>query len=115
MNRAAILSRLIRERREREQCFDADLFADPAWDILLDLAHADATGATLSVTDVCVGACVPPTTALRWIGVLQERGLIERHDDPGDRRRGWLALTEAGRDAMDGYLARVAGQWQAAA
>jgi len=114
-NRAAILSRLIRERREREQCFDADLFADPAWDILLDLAHASATGRRLCVTAVCIGSGVPTTTALRWIGLLIDAGLVEREDDPFDRRRGWLALTEAGRDAMDGYLARVAGRWQAAA
>ena len=108
MNRAAALSRLIRERRHRASHFDAELFREPAWDILLDLAYANATGRRLCVTAVCIGSGVPSTTALRWIGLLIDAGLVEREDDPGDRRRGWLSLTEAGRDAMDGYLAGIA-------
>jgi DNA-binding MarR family transcriptional regulator len=107
MNRAAALSRLIRERRHRASHFDVELFREPAWDILLDLAHASATGRRLSITAVCIGSGVPWTTALRWIGTLTGHGLVEREDDPDDRRRGWLALTEAGRDAMDDYLAGI--------
>lgn len=104
MNYTAILRRLIAERQCRAHCFDAELFREPAWDILLDLALAGATGRSLSITAVCIGSGVPATTALRWIGVLTKAGLIERQDDRNDRRRGWLSLTEAGRDAMQAYL-----------
>ncbi len=35
--RAKAVRRMLRQRRMREQYFPADLFADPAWDMLLDL------------------------------------------------------------------------------
>lgn len=42
------------------------------------------------------------------IGALENRGLIERRRDPGDRRRLLVALTPAGRALLDEYRAPVA-------
>jgi hypothetical protein len=99
-----VLAQLMSDRRRRADHFPADLFADPAWDILLDLALAAARQASLSVTDVCAGAGVPQTTALRYINLLEGRGLIERAADPLDRRRFWLSLTPTALLAMQAYL-----------
>jgi hypothetical protein len=86
---------------------DADLFADPARDILLDLFVAGEEGHRISISSCCIAAAVPPTTALRWIGMLKKRGLIEEAVDPADGRRKWLALTPAVHAAMRDYVNAV--------
>ncbi|MFV0624848.1 hypothetical protein ACBY01_12680 [Sphingomonas sp. ac-8] len=103
---AAIRS-VIRARRLRAQFFDAQLFADPAWDMLLDLMAARLERASVSVSSLCIAAAVPPTTALRWITTMTEAGLFEREDDPLDRRRAYIALTETAFEGMRGYTAAV--------
>lgn len=99
------LRKVIKRRRARETCFPAGLFADPAWDILLDLTIARIERRDLSVTDVCVAAAVPQTTALRWIGTLEREGLIDRIPDPRDSRRVIVRLSADGWARMERYLA----------
>ncbi len=60
--------RIIRQRQLRARFFDGELFADPAWDMLLDLTAARVEARRVSVTSLCIASGVPPTTALRWIG-----------------------------------------------
>lgn len=102
------LRQVIKRRRARELCFPAGLFADPAWDILLDLTVARIERQDLSVTDVCVAAAVPQTTALRWIGTLEREGLIDRTPDVRDSRRVIVRLSEHGWEQMERYL-RITG------
>jgi hypothetical protein len=78
---------LLRARRLREQYLPSDLFADPAWDMILDLMAARLANQRVSVSSLCIAAAVPPTTALRWIRQLTERGVFSRIDDPADGRR----------------------------
>lgn len=98
---------LIKLRRNRDRFFDAELFADPAWDILLELYAAALGQLRVPVTSLCSGAAVPATTALRWIGQLEERGLITRRPDPTDGRRCFLMLSSDGFEAMNGYFRTV--------
>jgi DNA-binding MarR family transcriptional regulator len=102
-----LLRRIIRPRQLRARYFDADLFADPAWDILLDLAAARAEHKRVSVTSLCIASGVPPTTALRWIAQMTESGLLERIEDDADRRRAFVALTDSAADAMSRYFAEL--------
>src|SRR3546814_2543305 len=76
---------MLRQRRMREQYFPADLFADPAWDMLLDLYAARLEHQPVSVSSLCIAAAVPATTALRWIKTMTEAGLFVREADPQDR------------------------------
>ena len=101
---AALFRALIRVRRARAEHLPADLFADPAWDMLLDLMAARLEGEKVAVSSLCVAAAVPPTTALRWIGVLAERGLIVRTTDPTDRRRVNVELAAATAQALLAWL-----------
>lgn len=87
-------------RRVREAVFGADLFADPAWDILLEAYACTLSQRRTSVTDLCHAARIPSTTALRWVGKLEQDGWLKRHGDPLDRRRSWVELTEKGVGAM---------------
>lgn len=100
-----LVRRIIRQRRMRERYFDPGLFADPAWDILLDLTAARAEHTRVSVTSLCIASGVPPTTALRWIGQMVEAGLLERVEDEADRRRAFIALSDRTAEAMARYFA----------
>lgn len=96
---------IIRGRRLRDSYFPADLFADPAWDMLLDLVAARLEGRDVAVSSLCIAAAVPPTTALRWIKSLTEAGVFIRVADPHDGRRVFITLADATADAMLNYLA----------
>lgn len=102
-----LVRRIIRQRQLRARFFDAELFADPAWDMLLDLTAARAEHQRVSVTSLCIASGVPPTTALRWIGQMTEAGLFQRIEDDADRRRAFIALTDEASDAMARYFAEV--------
>lgn len=101
---AAYIRMLIRTRRLRTHYFRADLFADPAWDMLLDLLAAQLEGKKVAVSSLCIAAAVPPTTALRWIGVLAENDLIVRVADPDDGRRVHVELAPVTARALRAWL-----------
>lgn len=98
---------IIRQRQMRAKFFDAELFADPAWDILLDLTAARAEQVRVSVTSLCIASGVPPTTALRWIGQMSQAGLLERVEDESDRRRAFIALSDTAASGMARYFAEL--------
>lgn len=100
---------LLRNRRLRGRYLPGDLFADPAWDILLDLFAASAERKSVSVTSACVAAAVPVTTAQRWLRDLERRGLVERSHDNGDRRRVLVRISSAGSDAIAKWLTATGG------
>lgn len=104
---ARLVRRIMQQRRAREKFFDAELFADPAWDMLLDLTAARAEHQRVSVTSLCIASGVPPTTALRWIKQMVDVGLFERVEDDTDRRRAFIALSDKAADAMARYFAEI--------
>ena len=95
---------IIKQRRLRERYFDAALFADPGWDILLDLYAAQDEGAQVSVSSLCIAASVPPTTALRWIANMTGAGMLVRVQDPEDARRVFIELSPATKERLDSYF-----------
>jgi hypothetical protein len=101
---AARIRAHIRARRLRGKFFPEDLFADPAWDMLLDLAAARLEGRKVSVSSLCIAANVPTTTGLRWIKTLVDRQMFERHSDPSDARRAFIALTPATAETLTACL-----------
>lgn len=98
------LSALLSLRKERNQIFGRDLFEDPVWEMLLDLASADSRGKEVAVTSLCLASGVSTTTALRRIDDMVERGLVDRHRDPADGRRVLIRLTDKGREKIRVYL-----------
>jgi DNA-binding transcriptional ArsR family regulator len=102
-----LVRRLIRQRDLRNKFFSQDLFADPAWNMLLDLTAARAEHRRVSVTSLCIASGVPATTALRWITVLVEAKLVDRIEDDTDRRRAFIALSDRGADIMSRYFLEV--------
>jgi len=100
---------LIKARRARDRYFSAELFSDPAWDMMLDLTAARLEGRSVSVSSLCIAAAVPTTTALRWIRNLCDSGIFERRLDPCDARRALVQLSEPTAQAMMAYLAGLSG------
>src|SRR5690554_1092789 len=98
---------LIKARRLRDQYFDAELFADPAWDMLLDLMAARLEGIEVAVSSLCIAASVPPTTALRWIKTMTEERIFIRRADERDGRRIFIELSDQATAAMVGYFAMI--------
>ena len=99
-----LVHQVIRQRRLRDRYFESELFADPAWDIMLDLTAARAEHRRVSVTSLCIAAAVPATTALRWIAQMTDMGILLREQDPDDKRRAFITLADPVADAMARYF-----------
>lgn len=96
---------LYAERRRRERVFDADLFREPAWDMLLDLFINQREGVAVSVSSATIGAGVPTSTGLRLLGEMEARGFVRRVPDAYDRRRINVMLTDDAQARLEEYLA----------
>ena len=104
---ATFVRRVIAAREERRNHFNSQLFADPAWDILLELFALHCEQRRISVSKLCLAAGVPGTTALRWIEKLVSDDLATRKEDPYDARRVWVSLSDKGIAAMTAYLEAI--------
>lgn len=105
-DKAVLLERASQDyvnRRQRRRFFDAELFGEPAWDLLLDLFQARLEDKMITVTSACIAADVPVTTALRWLGILEQQGLVERNRNMIDQRSTWVRLSDQGMAAMIQY------------
>jgi DNA-binding MarR family transcriptional regulator len=99
------VERMRRLRLKRNEVIGAQLFRDPAWDILLDLFASHERGERVSVIALALASGVPQSTALRTIQRLEEKGLIVREGDPDDLRRSWV---RASPEVLNG-IATMAG------
>lgn len=99
--------RTIAVRRLREEMFGSQFFADPAWDILLDLYIHGEKGVPVSISSLCMAAAVPPTTAQRWIKLLADAGVLVRGNDPCDARRVFITLAREAHESMHVCLRRT--------
>lgn len=102
-----VVRSVIRARRLRARFFTEELFADPAWDMLLDLTQAELAQHRVPVSSLCIAAAVPATTALRWIKSMTDAGLFVRRADPHDGRRVFVELSPGASAAMRGYFAEL--------
>lgn len=105
--RAKVAKRLHDQRRRREQFLPAELFGEPAWDILLILYWARHSQRRLSVSAVCASSGAPSTTALRYIEHLLRTGQIAKERHPTDKRISWLSLSDETDFKIGQYLDRI--------
>ena len=96
---------VIRARRLRSRYFPEELFADPAWDMLLDLLQAEIAHLRVPVSSLCIAAAVPATTALRWLKAMTSQGLFVRRADPHDGRRVFVELAPDTSQTLRRYFA----------
>lgn len=106
--RLAVAKWLYWSRGLRRTTLGSSMFAEPSWDLLLDLYIREKTGARSSVTSACIGSRVPHTTALRHIAALSKAVWIVRIPDEGDKRRFWLALSPMALKKLDAHFDSLA-------
>jgi DNA-binding MarR family transcriptional regulator len=104
---ADTVRRVIRARRLRTRFFSEELFADPAWDMMLDLMQAEIAQLRVPVSSLCIAAAVPATTALRWLKTMVAQGVFLRRADPHDGRRVFVELAPDTSNALRRYFAEV--------
>jgi DNA-binding MarR family transcriptional regulator len=97
---------VIEERARRFEYLRADLFAEPAWDILLRLYMSELSEERVTVACLAESTYVPSSTTIRWIKMLECENLIARIIEPCQPRRVIVALTDKGSGAMAGYFSR---------
>ncbi|MET0251537.1 MAG: MarR family winged helix-turn-helix transcriptional regulator [Novosphingobium sp.] len=96
----AFATAIAKARKARAELFGAEMFSDPAWDILLGLFIAELRGTPPSTTSLCSNASIPHSTGLRWIAQLQKKGLIAPAKGDRDGRIQRRSLTPKGSRLM---------------
>ena len=105
-NTTEVARAILEDRRRRGRIFNAGMFGEPAWELLLNLYVMDKDGPRLTIGRLIDSAKCAQTTALRWLQYLQDQGLIVRQEHPGDARTAFVSLTNKARDALDLYLSQ---------
>ncbi|WP_265570243.1 hypothetical protein [Sphingomicrobium nitratireducens] len=88
-------------RMQRNDLVGANLFRDPAWDMLQEIFVHQLRGHRLAVSNACDLSGVPQSTALRHLHRLEEKKLVIRRGDPTDNRRAWV---ECPQEVLDRLL-----------
>lgn len=68
----------------------------------------------MTVNDLAGRLEVAPTTVSLMVGELSRKGILERREDEGDRRRRIVSITGAKQPSIRAWLARGATAWREA-
>lgn len=98
---------MMKGRRLREQIFDAAMFLDPIWDILLCLYVEAAQQHKVKITSLPALTGLKETTAGRRARQLVRDGWLERKRDPRDRRRFYLSLSVKSYEFLRRYFEQL--------
>lgn len=105
-NLSARAAKILKARRERSGFLPDELMGEPAFEMLLELFCQFAGGAAVSTTSLAIGSGAPQSTAMRYIALLEEHGLIERYGSKSDARVMLVSLSKAGVLAVGRMLER---------
>ena len=98
---AETVTAAIQARRQRSQFLPPYLFGEPAWDMLLELFHAELTNRGITAAGLCDSVAVPVAVGERWIDALVQEGLVVRRSTS-------LELSPEGSEALRHYFADMA-------
>jgi hypothetical protein len=91
-------------RKKRDLNLGTDLFGEPAWDIMLDLFIRRAAGRRTNATSAAIASRAPTTTALRYIALLEKRGLLDKNVAEHDLRVQYVELSDEAYEKMTDLL-----------
>lgn len=107
MTNVALAKLMVQISTRRQAMFGTHLFADPAWDIMLDLYVAHQERRLVSAGSACLASGVPQATAMRWIDALVAARLVEEQGDPISGQRMFVRLSARGYERMSAFLTGV--------
>lgn len=85
---------------KRRNAFPDGYFSDATWEIFIDLLVARNMKRRLYVSDIGLTTKVPLTTVIRHLTRLVDDGYVNRIDDPADRRKSYVTLSDKGSAAL---------------
>lgn len=103
-DRLSLMKTLQTLKRVRDRALPICAGSSPHWDVLLYVYEQALLGRSVSVTSACHATDVPQTTAIRKIEEMIDAGLLDRFQDPEDRRRVLLRLAPRSRETMNAVL-----------
>ena len=103
----ALACRIYEARRHRARFLSVSMLGEPVWDMLLALYCYGSRGEKMWVSGLRDYASVPPTTASRWIAIMEQKGLVVRIKDKDDARRAFVKLSDSGAKMMEEYLRSI--------
>ena len=92
-----------RETRQLELTV-ANIFNDPFWDILVDLYIGKNEAREMSFKNYPISSSSRPSTAARYLKILESEGLINQHRDETDSGKTYIDLTNKGQSAIEKSL-----------
>jgi DNA-binding MarR family transcriptional regulator len=96
--------RFIHAWRERTSYLPSELLSDPAWDMLLELLHAEIQDRRVSLARLCNVSAISTRSAVRWLNALQARELVLRRADPDGAQKELVELSQKGSSALRRYF-----------
>lgn len=106
-----LLNLLLLVNRERERLLHKSIFGDPAWEISIELLKRGLRNEAIPVSSACTASCAPLTTSLRWVRNMEKLSLVERWNDPKDKRRDLIKLSDDYLHELDQLLRSVMRKW----
>ena len=95
---------LRRARRLRGRYLPQELFADPAWDMMLELLSSENSHRCVTMSDLCAAIALPSSTTLRWAKALEHQGLLTQEPELSDARTACVKLSPRAKDALHRYF-----------
>jgi len=95
------------KRQRRSAYFPKSFFGEPAWDMLLILYVNERSGTRFTIARLSEQCGASPSTALRWIDILEGGHFVCRQPNPIDQRTVFIKLSDKARDALDGYFSSI--------
>lgn len=86
---------------------NADLFGDPAWDVLVELFIHQCRGQAMPVSSLCASAHIPRSSALKLIQRMCDAGVLERSLDIFDGRRRLVTIAPEIAEGLRDYFAKI--------
>ncbi len=80
------------------------LFADSCWIMCLDIYVCDLKDERVTVSAIAHSSGIPMTTAMRYINVMAEQGLIVKTPNPADNRMVFVSASDDCRNKIEALL-----------
>jgi len=80
------------------------LFTDSCWNMCLDIFLCGLKDQQVTVSAIAHSSGIPMTTAMRYINVMVEQGLLQKSSNPADHRMVFVAVSENCRTKIERLL-----------